>query len=202
MVLQAQNAGDVMDFLLLGNHPFLDFINTKPVVGGEALELIGDGGAFFNLIGRLDLTKRPEVRRPLEREAQETASLAREIREDFRALLFANRDSKLDASELLQANQWFARLGSPQVILRDGEPSLSYRPFEAEPLAPELRALIESGLELFTSDSFSKVRKCANPDCGLWYLDTTKSRTRRWCSMNMCGNVEKARAFRQRHKTE
>ena len=39
----------------------------------------------------------------------------------------------------------------------------------------------------------TRVRNCANPDCPFWFLDTTRSGTRRWCSMNVCGNRLKAR---------
>ena len=44
----------------------------------------------------------------------------------------------------------------------------------------------------------ARVRKCANPDCPFWFLDTTRSGTRRWCSMTVCGNRLKARRHYQR----
>lgn len=45
-----------------------------------------------------------------------------------------------------------------------------------------------------------RVRKCANPECVLWFLDTTRSGTRRWCSMTACGNRLKARRhYRRQH---
>jgi predicted RNA-binding Zn ribbon-like protein len=45
-----------------------------------------------------------------------------------------------------------------------------------------------------------RVRKCANPDCPFWFLDTTRSGTRRWCSMTVCGNRLKARRhYRRQH---
>jgi predicted RNA-binding Zn ribbon-like protein len=37
-----------------------------------------------------------------------------------------------------------------------------------------------------------RIRGCANPDCVLWFLDTTRPGTRRWCSMAACGNRDKA----------
>ena len=46
----------------------------------------------------------------------------------------------------------------------------------------------------------ARVRKCANPDCPFWFLDTTRSGTRRWCSMTVCGNRLKARRhYRRQH---
>lgn len=38
-----------------------------------------------------------------------------------------------------------------------------------------------------------RIRRCANPDCVLWFLDVSRPGTRRWCSMAACGNREKAR---------
>lgn len=45
-----------------------------------------------------------------------------------------------------------------------------------------------------------RIKHCANPDCVLWFLDTTRSGTRRWCSMTRgCGSKLKAR--RHQHRT-
>ena len=46
----------------------------------------------------------------------------------------------------------------------------------------------------------TRVRNCANPDCPFWFLDTTRSGTRRWCSMTVCGNRLKARRHYQRQQ--
>lgn len=44
-----------------------------------------------------------------------------------------------------------------------------------------------------------RIRRCEHPDCILWYLDTSRSGTRRWCSMSGCGNRAKAgRHYRRR----
>jgi predicted RNA-binding Zn ribbon-like protein len=46
-----------------------------------------------------------------------------------------------------------------------------------------------------------RVRACANPDCILWFVDTSRPGTRRWCSMAACGNRDKAlRHGRVRHR--
>jgi predicted RNA-binding Zn ribbon-like protein len=52
-----------------------------------------------------------------------------------------------------------------------------------------------------TSSDFSRLRTCANPQCRWVFLDTTKSGTRRWCSMAVCGNRDKVRRFRQRRRS-
>jgi predicted RNA-binding Zn ribbon-like protein len=46
-----------------------------------------------------------------------------------------------------------------------------------------------------------RIKPCANPDCVLWFADTTRSATRRWCSMTGgCGSRLKARRhYARRH---
>lgn len=38
-----------------------------------------------------------------------------------------------------------------------------------------------------------RIRSCQHPGCVLWFYDTTRNGTRRWCSMAVCGNRAKAR---------
>ena len=56
----------------------------------------------------------------------------------------------------------------------------------------------QSYLELLTRAP-ERIRRCAHPDCILYFYDTSKNGTRRWCSMKTCGNRAKARRFQQSH---
>jgi predicted RNA-binding Zn ribbon-like protein len=49
-----------------------------------------------------------------------------------------------------------------------------------------------------TSTDVSRLRSCANPHCRWVFYDGTKSGTRRWCTMAVCGNRAKIRRYRQR----
>ena len=51
---------------------------------------------------------------------------------------------------------------------------------------------------LVVSPRLARVRACAASDCGWWFLDDTKNRSRRWCDMKICGNREKLRRFRSK----
>jgi len=51
---------------------------------------------------------------------------------------------------------------------------------------------------LVISPRLAKLRACASSDCGWWFVDDTKNRSRRWCDMKLCGNREKLRRFRSR----
>jgi len=51
---------------------------------------------------------------------------------------------------------------------------------------------------LVVSPRLARVRACAAGDCGWWFVDDTKNRSRRWCDMKLCGNREKLRRFRSK----
>lgn len=45
-----------------------------------------------------------------------------------------------------------------------------------------------------------RLKICKNPNCRFIFYDETKSRTRRYCSIEKCANLMKVRRFRARHK--
>jgi predicted RNA-binding Zn ribbon-like protein len=52
-----------------------------------------------------------------------------------------------------------------------------------------------SALELATSGEVTALKQCPGHDgrCGWLFLDRTKNHSRRWCTMQICGNAEKTR---------
>ncbi|NIS81102.1 MAG: hypothetical protein GTO14_13045 [Anaerolineales bacterium] len=56
--------------------------------------------------------------------------------------------------------------------------------------------ILHATAELLTSDDLERVGECAdNRGCGYLFFDTSRNHSRRWCSMEACGNRAKA----QRH---
>lgn len=51
------------------------------------------------------------------------------------------------------------------------------------------------------SGEWSRLKACGNPDCQWIFYDTSRNRSGRWCSMQECGGVMKARAYRRRQRT-
>jgi predicted RNA-binding Zn ribbon-like protein len=62
-----------------------------------------------------------------------------------------------------------------------------------------LAAIARSAAELIAEGAGARLRVCSNPDCGLFFYDTSRTRRRRWCSMSRCGNRHKVAAFSRRH---
>ena len=69
------------------------------------------------------------------------------------------------------------------------------------PDAP-LWAISRSAADLLVDDARRRlVRQCGASECSWLFLDTTRNRSRQWCSMRSCGNREKARRHYQRRRT-
>jgi predicted RNA-binding Zn ribbon-like protein len=47
--------------------------------------------------------------------------------------------------------------------------------------------------------TWSRLKACQAECCGWAFYDHARNRSRRWCSMAVCGNRTKARSYRQRH---
>jgi predicted RNA-binding Zn ribbon-like protein len=59
----------------------------------------------------------------------------------------------------------------------------------------ELNRLAEIG-------QLDRLKMCESPECHWVFFDRTKPANRRWCSSNRCGNRQKVRAFRERHRSD
>jgi predicted RNA-binding Zn ribbon-like protein len=54
--------------------------------------------------------------------------------------------------------------------------------------------------ELLATGDPTRIKVCANRDCGWFVYDESRNRTRRWCESTGCGNLIKVRRYRERHR--
>lgn len=59
-------------------------------------------------------------------------------------------------------------------------------------------AVARDAIELFGGPHLDRVRMCAGEECYLLFFDASRPATRRWCSMERCGNRSKLRTRRDR----
>jgi predicted RNA-binding Zn ribbon-like protein len=71
---------------------------------------------------------------------------------------------------------------------------------ECDALDQVLLPVVLSAVELLSSPDVRWVKQCAGDACGWLFLDTSRNHTRRWCSMESCGNRAKARRYFRRHQ--
>jgi predicted RNA-binding Zn ribbon-like protein len=65
-----------------------------------------------------------------------------------------------------------------------------------------LSTIARDAVDLFDPANEGRIRECSGSDCEIVYLDTSRAATRRWCSMQRCGNRAKVRAHRARRAVQ
>jgi predicted RNA-binding Zn ribbon-like protein len=121
-----------------------------------------------------------------------------DVREGLRALLFANNGYPLDTSAVERLDLAASRAG---VRLRfdekDGSPTLEPDATGVDgAIARLMAAVAEANLE----GSWKRLKACPEDTCRWAFYDRSKNRSAKWCSMETCGNMAKARAYRARHR--
>lgn len=132
---------------------------------------------------------------------EETLKHARVLRESIYAIFSAvAHGRKASAADLAMLNGYLGRAMAKMEVkmTQDG-----YRLGWCSEVAADrmLYPVAKSAAELLTSDDLQRVKECANEEegCGSLFLDNSKSHSRRWCSMDTCGNKAKVRAYYHRH---
>jgi predicted RNA-binding Zn ribbon-like protein len=119
-------------------------------------------------------------------EAEVDVERAHELREALRILLRANNGSPVAAGALEAVNRVAAGL---RLELDDGG-RVSFR--AEDPLARVVAVAFGAMLE----GTWPRLKACRN--CKWAFYDYSKNRAASWCSMQLCGNRLKTRAYRSR----
>jgi predicted RNA-binding Zn ribbon-like protein len=192
-------------FLFLGNQLALDFLNTCPVQNGEAVELLPDFDALLRWFQAADLLSAREVASLRQRwgesaRAQHVAEGMRELRERLRKeILSWERGGTVHHAATGELNRLMAE--HPMLTRLKASGSTSTTELWFDPHRPEdLFAPVAHSAAMFFADvDRDRVRKCGQ--CVLLFYDTSKKGTRRWCSMQLCGNRLKVAAYAARRRT-
>lgn len=59
-------------------------------------------------------------------------------------------------------------------------------------------AVYAAAVRLAVSGEWPRIKICPASDCRWAFYDQSRNRSRSWCSMQVCGNRQKARQFRRR----
>ena len=192
-------------FLFLGNHLALDFLNTCPVQNGEAVELLPDFDALLRWFQAADLLSSREAASLRQQwgesaRAQHVVEAVRELRERLRKEVLAReRGGTVHRAALDELNHLMAEHPMLTRLKTSGNASTTELWFD--PRRPEdlFAPLAHSAATLFAVADRNRVRKCGQ--CVLHFYDTSKKGTRRWCSMQLCGNRLKVAAYAARRRT-
>ncbi|WP_214320095.1 CGNR zinc finger domain-containing protein [Nonomuraea sediminis] len=118
-----------------------------------------------------------------------------ELREAVNALVRAARDGRAAGQgERDVVNRAAARPAPAPWLGGDGR----LRWAAEDPVAAMLALVARDALELVTSPAIERVRACAGEGCAALFLDGSRPGTRRWCSMDTCGNRAKKQTLRSK----
>jgi predicted RNA-binding Zn ribbon-like protein len=84
------------------------------------------------------------------------------------------------------------------VVFEPDGPMLVGTGYRAHLVANDLLAIV---VDARASGTWSRLRTCANHRCRWAYFDRSRSGTGQWCSMTACGQRQKMRRYRSRHRT-
>ena len=116
---------------------------------------------------------------------------AHKLRESIHAAATAaaTRAAAIPESALSIINT-FSSQGSPSALLAaDGK--RFWRLSATSGVADALCVIATDAISIIAGDRDGKLAICGSATCRAVFLDTSQSRTRKWCDMNTCGNRQK-----------
>ena len=197
--------------IFVGDALGLDFLNSIATPVDTPIDWIDDGEGLLNWLEQAQLAPADAIKRiraeALPGELDKVADQARSLREWFRGFVRKHKGRPLTAKSLAglePLNRLLERDGSFKRIV----PGPKGQPLQLQTIrrwrTPEalLSPIGEALAQLVCMEDFSDVKACEGPACTLLFADHTRGRTRRWCSMALCGNRAKQAAHRHRLKEQ
>jgi len=192
------------NYFFLANNPALDFVNTEVILDGKPTDLVQNFTELAQWFAKAGLGSASNMNRLAaawegSREANAALRTSRELRRLLRSSL-----EKLSLTghlsgalgPFLNEHLKNPRLATKVVDYQGKVQTEVY--WLLEKPADLIVPLAHHAAQLFATADHSALRKCEDPNCILWFHDTSKNHSRRWCSMEACGNRAKVAAFRER----
>lgn len=193
---------------LIGHALALDFANTASGRGGsryrEHLQTEEDVVRWAHhagILGAADLTpmlaELASAAGPLQNLLVRAQALRQGIYQVMAALAEGRAPDPADLDAIAAIHTW--TLSEANLCFAGGECRWLWAGGTAAAL---LGPIALSAVELLTSAEGRIIKQCPAEDCGWLFLDRSRSHSRRWCEMEVCGNRAKARrhARRQAHR--
>jgi predicted RNA-binding Zn ribbon-like protein len=201
----AQDAGEWVDgFLFVGNRQILDFLNTRPVLAEGPSELLPDVPALERWLiasGIVDSAKAKRLVRSWRDSLKAAVFLKNliEFRERLREAVLRLEGGLAPTDEFIQEVNRGLLEYPPATVLRKQEGRLVMAQLLDLERPTDLWSLIFDGAaKLLSEPEIDRIRQ--GEACVVHFFDTSKKGSRRWCSMNICGNKFKVAAYQRRKR--
>ena len=186
-------------FLFVGNQLSLDFLNTRPVIDGKPVELLPDSSSLLRWLAATGLLTKRRAAQLVTPKADPGLPKLREFRETWRKVVLQFEAGRLPAPSFIdRLNRLLLQHPFVDQIGRSKSGLQRTRRFDLRCAEDVFGPLLDDMVSFLTTADRSRIRKCAS--CVLHFKDTSKKGTRRWCSMQLCGNRLKVAAYAARRR--
>ena len=165
------------------------FVNSIDLESGE--DELDSPEALRSWLAKRDLMGARERVAPVDLQR------ALDVREGVRALLLRNNGLEFDESRVERLDRAAAHAGARVSFTAAGEPELVPAAGGVDGALARLLAVVARSV---ADGSWERLKACPREDCEWAFYDRSKNRSGRWCRMEECGNLAKARAFRERRR--
>jgi predicted RNA-binding Zn ribbon-like protein len=192
-------------FLFVANRRILDLLNTKPVLADGPTELLPDVRALERWLiasGMVNSVKDKTAVRNWRNSPEAEAFLKQLIafREKLRDAVLRIESGRPPADAFISEVNSLLRQYPRHTSLRKRDGRLTRETlFEFRKPADLWAPIADATADLLTETESSRIRKCES--CVVHFVDTSKKGSRRWCSMNICGNKLKVAAYQKRKRS-
>jgi predicted RNA-binding Zn ribbon-like protein len=203
VVLQESNEW-IDGFLFVANRRILDFLNTRPVLAQGATELLPDFHALerWFIAAGIVSTKRAKTLLQSWRNSPEAAAFLEDLlafRERLRDAVLRMEGGSAPSDEFVREMNARLLQHPSTTVLRKREERIVHEPlFDPQRLADLWTPLLYDAAVLVSEPETHRLRRCEA--CVVHFFDTSKKGSRRWCSMNICGNKLKVAAYQRRKR--
>ncbi len=191
----------------------LDFLNTLATPEDEPVDWIEDGDGLITWLEQAGLVPAKVLKalkaRAMPGELDAVATQARNLREWFRGFIRTRSGRALSADNLRELEPLNRLLERDDQYIQvapgtgEGASVLELKTLRRWRSPESLLLPIGEELARFVgSEDFPYVKACEGSTCTLLFVDRTRGRGRRWCSMAICGNRAKQAAHRSRRKAD
>ncbi len=162
-------------------------VNTVDLESGED-DLFSPAALRDWLVGRELLLATAKV-------TQSDLTMTIELREALRAMLRVNDGHPIDQEAVAVVNRMSDELPLRLRFSPVGEPALGSK---GDGVHGALATVLAGVAVAEAQGTWSRLKVCSSDTCQWAFYDRSKNRSGRWCSMRVCGNRTKTRAYRAR----
>jgi len=174
-----------------------DFVNTLDCRRYVEQGVAHTGGDEFETPGQMESwMRRRRLLPPGKRIDGHDYRRALELRAALRSFLQLSPEDRQQDSEIARKLTIVSKEFPLTLVVADnGSVTL-----QAAPGSSALGSVLAEMYGLAKTDRLARLKTCASDECRWVFFDRSKPANRHWCSSNLCGNRQKTRTYRRKHR--